>query len=68
MSAADEASVATMPSEGHGTFQDAEPVIQTEAARSQEELRMLLLGFGTGITIGLVFLVYIVLAYANWLP
>lgn len=33
-----------------------------------EELQMLLIGFGTGLTIAGIFLVYLVLAYAKFLP
>ena len=44
------------------------PPIPTEAARRSEELQMLFLGFGTGLTIAGVFLIYLVFAYAKWLP
>ena len=37
-------------------------------ARQAEELRVLLLGFGTGLTIAVVFLIYIVLETAGALP
>jgi hypothetical protein len=42
--------------------------IQDETARYREELRMLVLGFGTGILIAVIFLVYIAIAYAGVLP
>jgi hypothetical protein len=42
--------------------------MQDEAARSREELTMLFIGFGTGLTIALIFLTYIVLATTNILP
>jgi hypothetical protein len=44
------------------------PDTQDEASRHREEMRMLLLGFGTGITVALIFLVYIVVAYSGILP
>jgi hypothetical protein len=31
-------------------------------------MRMLLLGFGTGLTIAFIFLIYVVLAYGNLFP
>jgi hypothetical protein len=41
----------------------------TTASRQQMEgLRILLIGFGTGMTVALVFLVYIVLASAGIFP
>ena len=43
------------------------PVQDTEA-REDEEMRMLLLGFGTGILIAFIFLIYIVIAFAGVLP
>ncbi len=33
-----------------------------------EELRMLLIGFGTGLSIAGIFLVYLVLEYSKFLP
>jgi hypothetical protein len=42
--------------------------IQDEEARHREEIRMLIVGFGTGIFIALIFLVYIAIAYAGVLP
>ena len=47
---------------------DDEAPIQDEEAREHEEMRMLLLGFGTGILIAFVFLIYIVIAFAGVLP
>ncbi len=38
------------------------------AARQAEELRVLLLGFGTGLSIAVIFLIYIVLEAAGALP
>ncbi len=37
-------------------------------ARQAEELRVLLLGFGTGLTIAVIFLIYVVLEAAGALP
>ena len=45
---------------------DGAPV-QSDAARSREEMSMLLIGFALGLSIGFIFLVYIVLAIAGWL-
>lgn len=42
-------------------------LVQTDAARSREEMTMLFIGFGLGLSIGFIFLVYIVLAIAGWL-
>jgi hypothetical protein len=47
---------------------DDEPDTQDAAGRHREEMRMLFLGFGTGITVALIFLVYIVIAYSGVLP
>jgi hypothetical protein len=47
---------------------DRPPEPQAPEERQAEELRMLLMGFGTGLTIAAVFLVYIVFEYAKWLP
>lgn len=47
---------------------DAPPPVQAPAERQAEELRMMLMGFGTGLTIAGVFLVYIIFEYAGWLP
>lgn len=44
-----------------------EAFVQTEEARAREEMGMLLVGFGTGLSVGLVFLVYVVLALAGLL-
>lgn len=44
------------------------PPIPDETARKNEELRMLIIGFATGLTIAGVFLVYVVLDYAKFLP
>ena len=43
------------------------PAIPSPEARSREELRMLFFGFGLGITVGAVFLIYIVLDAAHLL-
>lgn len=43
-------------------------VEHAEAIRPREELTALLIGFGTGLTIAFVFLVYIVFDIAKWLP
>ena len=45
-----------------------QPLVQDEAAREHEEMRMLMLGFATGMLIAAVFLVYIVIAFAGVLP
>ncbi|HLJ68304.1 MAG TPA: hypothetical protein VKX16_13175 [Chloroflexota bacterium] len=42
--------------------------LETESERKAEEMRMLLLGFGTGLTIAFVFLLYVVLAYGKLFP
>jgi hypothetical protein len=47
---------------------EEEQPIQDSTARYREELRMLVLGFGTGILIAFLFLVYIVLAFSGVLP
>jgi hypothetical protein len=44
-----------------------EPPIQGPEERQREELRMLILGFGTGLTVAGIFLVYIVLDIAKLL-
>ena len=44
------------------------PPAMVEAGRAQEELRMLYAGFGTGMLIAFVFLVYVVLAFAHLFP
>jgi hypothetical protein len=62
---------ASAPSEGTAAspaFTGAIPPIPGEAARRAEEMRMLLLGFGTGLSIAFIFLIYVVFAYAHWLP
>lgn len=43
------------------------PSIQAPEERQAEELRMLLIGFGTGITIAGIFLIYVVLDIAHLL-
>ena len=43
-------------------------LIQDQAAQAREQVLMLFVGFGTGLTIGLVFLTYIVLEKAKVLP
>jgi hypothetical protein len=53
---------------GIGTLPDDAPAIPTEEARQNEEMRMLLAGFATGLTIAGVFLIYLVFEYAKWLP
>jgi len=35
---------------------------------SREQLRMLLFGFGTGMLIAFVFLIYVIMAFAHWFP
>jgi hypothetical protein len=56
----------------HTEISDAQPEdeqpIQDSTARYREELRMLMLGFGTGILIAFIFLIYIVLAFSGVLP
>jgi hypothetical protein len=44
-----------------------EPPIQGPEARQREELQMLLIGFGTGLTVAGVFLIYVVLDIAKLL-
>jgi hypothetical protein len=60
--------VSAAPAEEPPGLPEDAPPIPTEAARQSEELRMLFFGFGTGLTIAAVFLVYLVFTYANWLP
>lgn len=56
------------PATAEGTAQHFdEPPIQGPEERQQEELRMLLFGFGTGLTVAGIFLVYIVLEIAKLL-
>lgn len=45
-----------------------EAPVQSEGERKVEELSMLLLGFGTGLSIAVIFLIYIVFEYAKFLP
>jgi hypothetical protein len=45
-----------------------EAPVQSEGERKVEELSMLLLGFGTGLSIAAIFLIYIVFEYARFLP
>jgi hypothetical protein len=42
--------------------------VQDEASREREELRMLAVGFGTGILIAFLFLIYIVLSFSGVMP
>lgn len=44
-----------------------EPPIQGPEERQREELQMLLIGFGTGLTVAGVFLLYVVLDIAKLL-
>lgn len=44
-----------------------EPPIQGPEERQREELRMLLIGFGTGLTVAGIFLLYVVLDIAKLL-
>ncbi|HEX6507471.1 MAG TPA: hypothetical protein VF221_07555 [Chloroflexota bacterium] len=44
-----------------------EPPIQGDQDRQREELRLLVIGFGTGLAIAGIFLIYIVLAIAKLL-
>ena len=44
-----------------------EPPIQDPEARQREELQMLVIGFGTGLTVAGVFLLYVVLDIAHLL-
>lgn len=44
-----------------------EPPIQAPEERQREELRMLIMGFGTGMAIAGIFLIYIVLDIAKLL-
>ena len=46
---------------------DDEPPIQGTDERQREELQMLLIGFGTGLTVAGVFLLYVVLDVAKLL-
>jgi hypothetical protein len=49
--------------------QDADlPPIPDAAARKREELNALILGFACGISIGGVFLIYIIMEFARYLP
>ena len=45
----------------------AEPEPMDEQERSREEMRMLVIGFAIGMSIGLIFLVYVVLSAAQLL-
>jgi hypothetical protein len=49
------------------TQQYDEPAIQGPEERQREELQMLLIGFGTGLTVAGVFLLYVVLDIAKLL-
>lgn len=61
--------VATPPTPGRGAERHSVPFVDPyDANRKAEELRMLLFGFGTGMTIACIFLVYIVLEAARLLP
>lgn len=44
-----------------------EPPIQGQEEREREELRMLIIGFGTGLTVAGLFLLYVVLDFAHLL-
>jgi hypothetical protein len=55
-----------MTSEAHDLPQDAPP-IQGVEERQAEELRMLMIGFGTGLTVAVLFLIYVVLDIAHLL-
>ncbi len=46
--------------------QDAPP-IQGIEERQAEEMRMLMIGFGTGLTVAILFLIYVVLDIAHLL-
>lgn len=46
----------------------AESIAFEQATRPHEELRMLYIGFGTGVLVGIVFLLYIMAATAHLLP
>jgi hypothetical protein len=47
---------------------EEEAPIQDEAGRYHEEIRMLVVGFGTGLLIAFIFLIYIAIAFAGVLP
>jgi len=47
--------------------QSDEPPIQGPEERQREELRMLMIGFGTGLTVAGIFLLYVVLDIAKLL-
>ncbi|MGH2444130.1 MAG: hypothetical protein ACRDFX_13325 [Chloroflexota bacterium] len=51
-----------------GADDEEMPEIPSETERKAEELRLLYFGFATGMTIALVFLGYLVLEFAKWLP
>ena len=48
-------------------LQSDEPPIQGPEERQREELRMLMIGFGTGLTVAGIFLLYVVLDIAKLL-
>lgn len=49
------------------TPQNDEPPIQNPEERRREELQMLMVGFGTGLTVAGLFLLYVVLDIAKLL-
>lgn len=62
--------VTNAPSAGNADVDDMGALIlrQSDESRAAEELRMLFTGFGTGLTIAGVFLIYILLEAAKLLP
>ncbi len=48
-----------------GTESAAMTLAREQAARPREELNLLLIGFGTGLTIGGFFLIYVVIAFTG---
>lgn len=67
-----EAQVQTMAADQNAQIESNQaepqgPEIQNESGRAAEELRMLYMGFALGLSIGGVFLVYVVLSAADLL-
>jgi hypothetical protein len=46
----------------------AAAIAADDMGREREELRLVIWGFGTGMTIAAIFLAYIVIAYSGFLP
>lgn len=51
-----------IPATSPAPVDDGPSISLEQAKRPREEMNMLLMGFGTGISVGIFFLVYIILA------